>query len=276
MGNCDIIFDLKALKRGVKSGKYFLKIATSTAEKQQAFRLRYDIFNEELGEGLASSVLTKMDTDSFDEICDHLIVFCDDIAVGTYRILPGSKRTDKGFYTEGEFNLLPWFKSVKDFNFSRVVELGRGCIHKEHRKKGVLLFIFWGLQKYIEAIGAEFFIGCGSLPKEATPEDAMCTYENLLSNGKVCAIDKLSPTAEFSFEYNKTIPAKIIIPSLIELYLQIGAKVYSTPAFDKEFGCFDLLVIYSAQDCSNWWSSFYKKYDNRRKRMIIDDNNKAQ
>src|SRR6266849_9356128 len=37
-------------------------------------RLRYQVFNCELGEGLDSSARTGLDRDQFDFICDHLMV----------------------------------------------------------------------------------------------------------------------------------------------------------------------------------------------------------
>jgi len=49
--------------------------------------LRFEVFNLELGEGLAESYATGLDVDPFDEFCDHLIV--EELAtseiVGTYR-----------------------------------------------------------------------------------------------------------------------------------------------------------------------------------------------
>ena len=60
-------------------------------------RLRYLVFNCELGEGLASSDASGLDRDPFDLICDHLMV--QDAAtsqlVGTYRLQTGFRAKGK-------------------------------------------------------------------------------------------------------------------------------------------------------------------------------------
>src|SRR5271155_5925655 len=75
----------------VELGKYQIRLAQSVAEREAACRLRFKVFNLELGEGLISSYSTGMDQDQFDLFCDHLIV--EDRArgevVGTYRMQSG-------------------------------------------------------------------------------------------------------------------------------------------------------------------------------------------
>ena len=55
-------------------------------------RLRFEVFNLELQEGLVSSYDRGYDTDAYDA-CDHLIVkdTTSGEVVGTYRLLRGSK-----------------------------------------------------------------------------------------------------------------------------------------------------------------------------------------
>ena len=55
-------------------GRYRLRLAESIEDRIAACRLRFRVFNIELGEGLASSYQTGLDTDQFDEFCEHLIV----------------------------------------------------------------------------------------------------------------------------------------------------------------------------------------------------------
>jgi len=68
-----------------------VRLARSADEVRRAQRLRFEIFNLELGEGLAESHVTGLDVDRFDEFCDHLIV--EEVAtgeiVGTYRLQTG-------------------------------------------------------------------------------------------------------------------------------------------------------------------------------------------
>ena len=53
---------------------YKVRIAESDADVADAQRLRYAVFNVELGEGLSESEATGRDADPFDAVCDHLLI----------------------------------------------------------------------------------------------------------------------------------------------------------------------------------------------------------
>jgi putative hemolysin len=59
------------------------RLARSAEEVRRAQRLRFEVFNLELGEGLVESHLSGLDVDPFDDVCDHLIV--EDEATGNGR-----------------------------------------------------------------------------------------------------------------------------------------------------------------------------------------------
>src|SRR6267378_6520858 len=76
-------------------------------------RLRYLVFNCELGEGLESSARIGLDRDRFDLICDHLMV--QDAATGklagTYRMRSGYRaKGNLGYYGEEFFDFSPFEK----------------------------------------------------------------------------------------------------------------------------------------------------------------------
>ena len=50
------------------------RLAQSADEVRRAQQLRFEVFNLELGEGLAESYVTGVDIDPFDEFSDHLMV----------------------------------------------------------------------------------------------------------------------------------------------------------------------------------------------------------
>ena len=70
---------------------YRMRLAQNADDVRKAQRLRFEVFNLELGEGLAASHALERDVDAFDDVCDHLIV--EEIAtgevVGTYRLQTG-------------------------------------------------------------------------------------------------------------------------------------------------------------------------------------------
>src|ERR1700747_3153794 len=72
----------------ITAGVYRLRFAESAQDLEAAYRLRFLVFNLELGEGLETAYQHGYDTDEFDAVCDHLIVeHCrTNQVVGTYRL----------------------------------------------------------------------------------------------------------------------------------------------------------------------------------------------
>jgi Acetyltransferase (GNAT) domain len=93
------------------SAKYVARLARSADEVRRAQQLRFEVFNLELGEGLAESYATGLDVDPFDEFCDHLIVeeLVTSEIVGTYRLQTGQLASaNLGYYSEREFDFAPY------------------------------------------------------------------------------------------------------------------------------------------------------------------------
>lgn len=249
------------LRRGVANGRYVLKLAETDEERKAAFKLRFDVFNVELDEGLPENEAFEMDTDVFDSYCDHLLVLFEGEVVGTYRVLLGEKRPPQGFYTEGEFHLDPLFKHL-NMDPNDVCEMGRGCIHPEHRKQSVLMTLFWGLYHYILQNKKIYLLGCGSLPPNISDDDADATYELLKEQGVVKNIDGVHPVPEFSYvgDASKGEPH---IPPLVKIYKQLGAHVMSTPAYDKVFKCHDLLIVFKMSELTKWGHDVINRFDRR-------------
>ncbi len=81
---------------------YRVRLAQSADDVRQAQRLRVEVFNLELGEGLAVSHAIERDVDAFDDVCDRLIV--EEVGsgeiVGTYRLQIGPvAATNIGYYS---------------------------------------------------------------------------------------------------------------------------------------------------------------------------------
>src|SRR3954466_13208624 len=118
------------------SGALEVRLAETDHEIEQAQRLRYTVFYEEMS-AIPSPQMRALgrDFDKFDDVCDHLLVVDRDahdddgqpLVVGTYR-LTRKKDADKvgGFYTAGEYDLARMLKGLPaDFKY---LELGRSCI----------------------------------------------------------------------------------------------------------------------------------------------------
>jgi putative hemolysin len=241
---------------GLPCGRFTVKLANSVTEVEEVQRLRFRIFNEELGEGIPENAASGLDRDSFDEHCDHLLLVLDKKIVATFRLLFGPKRPAKGFYTESEFSIA---KLPIDFN--KTVELGRGCIDPVHRKQTTLLTLFWGLHCYMEYRSARYLMGCGSLFVK-TNDDAEATYKALEDMGKVIKIDGVGPLPGNAFTGNAANGTKDI-PQLLNLYLEFGAKIYSKAAYDPIFRCYDLLMMFDMQNLSEWGVDLLTRFDKR-------------
>src|ERR1044071_4738206 len=125
---------------------YQARLAQNADDVRKAQRLRFEVFNLELGEGLAASHALERDVDAFDEVCDHLIVeeSATGEVVGTYRLQTGAvAKANIGYYSQREFDFTvyePWR--------SEMIELGRACVHKAHRNFNLLHLLWRGIAQY--------------------------------------------------------------------------------------------------------------------------------
>jgi len=221
-------------------GKYQIRLAQSLAEREAACRLRFRVFNIELGEGLISSYSTGMDQDHFDLFCDHLIV--EDRSrseiVGTYRMQSGvTAARHLGYYSAQEFDFLP-YEPIRD----QVLELGRASIDREHRSSEVLTLLWRGIAQYSQFYGLRYLIGCSSLTSQ-DPQAGWQMYSQL-SDFLVSPEFRTLPRAKY--ELPPAAPGSTVevkIPKLIKTYIAVGAKICGTPAWDREFGTIDFLTL---------------------------------
>jgi putative hemolysin len=222
---------------------YVVRLAISEAERLAIFRLRFLVFNLELNEGLESAYVHGYDVDRFDEICDHLVVECraTGALVGTYRLQPGDvAASHHGFYSGQQFDLTPF----EPFQ-SQIVELGRACIHRDHRSSEVLHLLWRGIARYVIRKGGRYMMGCCSL---SSLDESLghATYK-ALGNYLVQPAMRTLPHAPFSLGPATTELEEVRPPKLLRAYLAIGAKICGEPAIDREFKTIDFLTILDLQ-----------------------------
>src|SRR5207247_2119509 len=125
---------------------YAGRLARGTEEIRAAQLLRFGVFNLELNEGLEGSITTGRDADLFDEVCDHLLVehLPTGEIVGTYRLQTGLTAMENlGFYSQQEFDFRP-FEPIR----AELIELGRACVHQQHRNPVVPGLLWKGMAAY--------------------------------------------------------------------------------------------------------------------------------
>ena len=118
--------------------------ARTTCAAPSSCGLRFSTSN--WARDLAESYATGLDVDPFDEFCDHLIV--EELAtgeiVGTYRLQTGQlAAANLGYYSEREFDFAPY----EPFR-CEMIELGRACVHGDHRNFNLLHLLWRGIARY--------------------------------------------------------------------------------------------------------------------------------
>ena len=146
----------------LRNGAYRVRFARNRADLEAVQRLRFQVFNLELGEGLRASYSTGRDEDGYDERCHHLLVEHEDSGriVGTYRLMTKRMAGAFGFYSEAEFHLEmlpPWI-------LNEGVELGRACVASDHRTGRVIHLLWKGIAQYLAHNRLRYLFGCCSLP----------------------------------------------------------------------------------------------------------------
>jgi putative hemolysin len=232
-------------------GRYRMRLAKSGADREAACRLRFKVFNVELGEGLEGSYETGLDTDHFDVICEHLLVEdkSDGRIVGTYRMQSGvTAATNCGYYSEQEFNFAPYEPLRRD-----ILELGRASIDREHRSAEVLTLLWRGIAQYANDMGLRYLIGCSSLNSK-DPAEGWQMYRQLehyrvspefeteATVAYACPTEQQGVhTQHSSCAMDRSLPTKV--PKLLRTYLAIGARICAPPAWDRAFGTIDFLTL---------------------------------
>jgi putative hemolysin len=245
-------------------GRYSLRLAENAEDRDSACRLRFRVFNIELGEGLESSYRTGRDTDRYDLCCEHLLVedkLDDNPArriVGTYRMQSGATAArNLGYYSEQEFNFAP-YEALRP----GILELGRACIDREHRTPEVLMLLWRGIAQYACDMGLRYLIGCSSINSQE-PAEGWQMYSQL-EHYRVSPEFETAPTAAYACPIEPqgepaqpspclsdrslpdlpvSTPTQCKVPKLLRTYLAIGARIAAPPAWDRAFGTIDFLTL---------------------------------
>lgn len=221
------------------SGKLLLSMASTPEELREVQRLRYKVFIETMG--LSSLVREDgLDSDEFDEHCDHLIVRDANTlkVVGTYRLLSASRARKIGrVYSEGEFDL----GRLNNLR-GRMVEAGRACIHPDYRGGSVIMLLWSGLAEYMRRENCDYLAGCASISLADGGHNAVAVFQSLI--GQHMAPSEYRVTPHLPFPFSKLEAAqRPQVPPLLKGYLRSGAWICGEPAWDPDFESADLFLL---------------------------------
>lgn len=229
-------------------------MASSQSDLQAVQRLRFNVFNLELHEGLQSSYVDGLDVDPFDAICDHLVVqdASSGEVVGTYRMQTGVRASQAlGYYCEQQFDF-----SVYEPYRHELMELGRACIAKTHRTMQVLSLLWRGIAEYAVRHRARYLFGCSSL-SSLDPALGHAAYA-VLQRHLAPAHLQTEPLESHRLAATSEPSKEVQIPKLLSTYLALGAWICSSPSIDRLFGTIDFLTCLDLQ--SPQWTLRRKRF----------------
>lgn len=213
-------------------------LAHHSDEVAETQRLRYRIFGLEMGAKVHAP--DGLEQDRFDPFCHHLYVRdvrSGDIVSSTRILTRRGAGSAGGYYSEGEFDL----GSVSRLR-GEVIEIGRTCVHRDHRGGAAIGMLWAGLAGFIDLNRVDYLIGCASVPMRDGGVQATAIMEQVRSR-------HMSPD-DLRVTPRQPLPAvrldanvRPVLPPLLKAYLRIGAWVCGEPSWDVEFGVADLFIL---------------------------------
>lgn len=221
-------------------------------EVRQAQRLRYDVFATEMGATLPTHV-PGHDIDLFDDFCEHLLVrhAATQDVIGTYRVLtPTQAKRAGSFYSDTEFDL-----TRLRFLREDIVELGRSCVHRDHRQGGVIMALWGALADFMVRNRLHTMIGCASIPMQHDGPHgrvggghAAASIWHKLKDTHMASVDyHVRPRLPLPVDRLDT-SLDVEPPALVKGYLRLGAKILGAPAWDPDFNAADLPMMMRIAD----------------------------
>ena len=248
---------------------YEIRLARDARDLKASQRLRYEVFVEELGgDGPLVDHAGRLEIDEFDAVYDHLVLIDpsrnpDDLdhVVRAYRLLPSDRAERFGrYYCDSEYDLTALRRSGR-----KLLELGRSCVHPEHRGGAAMLMLWNGLADYVLANGIEILFGVASfhgtdaaalrmplawlhhhhLAPEALRVRALAAHFQPMDLVPEAELDRRQAMAE--------------MPNLIKAYLRLGGFVGEGAFIDTPFNTTDVLLLMDTQAMSDKHREFYTR-----------------
>jgi putative hemolysin len=241
------------------SGALEVRLAETEHEIEQAQRLRYTVFYEEMS-AISSPRMreTRRDFDKYDDVCDHLLVVDRDahdddgqpLVVGTYRL---TREQDAarvgGFYTASEYDLLPMISGLP--KGTKYLELGRSCVLKSYRARPGTLQLLWkGLLAYVARFDIDLLFGCASLPGIDVGEMALpLSYlhhfhsmpEEIRVNARPELFVEMDRIAKDDIDPREGIRS---LPPLLKGYVRAGCCIGGGAVVDRQFDTTDVFIYF--------------------------------
>ena len=243
------------------SGNLEIRLASSQGDIEACQRLRYEVFYEEMAaKPIGDMCARRLDHDRFDNVADHLMVIdrsgsglSAERVIGTYRLIRRDvAEAHGGFYTSGEYDIAPMIaRAGPGVNF---LELGRSCVHKDHRNRPTINMLWHGIGHYIAAHDIDVMFGCASFPGTdpgAFAQPLSFLHHNLQTPPEyfVRALDDQFVDMNILDKDDVDERAALrLMPPLIRGYMRSGCIFGDGAVIDPQFSTVDVFVMLRVKD----------------------------
>jgi putative hemolysin len=250
------------------SGPLQVRLAESAADIDAAQALRYRIFYEIMGaRPLPGMEQRRRDSDGYDQICDHLLVFDHsrgsgaEAVVGTYRLIRRAAAAHFGaFYSAAEYDISPLLAYPGE-----ILELGRSCVDAGYRARPVMQLLWGGIAAYVSHHDIALMFGCASLP--GTDPDALSAPLSYLYYHHLAPPAlRARALAERFVDMRRLDPAALdparmlaALPPLIKGYLRLGGFVGDGAVIDRQFNTTDVCIVVKTDLVAEKYSRHYER-----------------
>ncbi len=240
------------------AGALEVRLAETDSEVEQAQKLRYRVFYEEMSAVPSPQMRDeKRDFDKFDDVCDHLLVVDraasgedgQPLVVGTYRLTRDVDAARAGgFYTAGEFDMS---KMLAGYEGKRLLELGRSCVLKAYRSRTTTMQLLWkGLVAYNARFSIDLMFGCASFAT-TDPEALALALSYMHHFHPIPAGMEVKARPELYVPMNRMAKDAIdpkeglrALPPLLKGYVRAGACIGDGAVIDRQFGTTDVFIYF--------------------------------
>jgi L-ornithine Nalpha-acyltransferase len=251
----------------VRSGPLQVRLAETVGDVDAAQALRYRVFYDEMGaKPSAEMARQRRDFDSFDGVCDHLLVIDHgrgagpQAVVGTYRLIRRPAAEHHGhFYSAAEYDI----GKIAAYP-GQILELGRSCVDASARNRPTMQLLWRGIAAYVFHYDIALMFGCASLPG-IDPETLAMPLSYLYHHH--LAPPALRPRAlpERYVDMRRLDraaldPARALaeLPPLIKGYLRLGGFVGDGAVIDHQFNTTDVCVVVKTDLVTD---KYYRHYE---------------
>ena len=241
------------------SGALEVRLAETELEIEQAQRLRYAVFYDEMAAVPSPQMRDAgRDFDKYDEVCDHLLVVDRDahdedgqpLVVGTYRLIREKDAAKVGgFYTASEYDLLPMISGLP--KGTKYLELGRSCVLKSYRNRPGTMQLLWkGLMAYVARFDIDLMFGCASFPGIDPGEMALplsylhhfCAMpEDISVKARPELYVPMNVMPKDQVDEREGIRA---LPPMLKGYVRAGCRIGDGAVIDRQFATTDVFIYF--------------------------------